>query len=195
MQEISLLAEKLSASHDRFSSMELLCKYFTTMGPLLDVTMLSHGSEWALPSGNTFCNPVFRTLEQSACGTHFQKSPYPPMLHSGCNMHRNAVCGGTLKDSGFLPLSITGSFTCHLCIHFHNTIASKSSLYNFCCTLKCKAFLVKTKLTDIHCIPDITARFLPVSFLLSAAASLTSSFSSCTAMSQVMSHFLNMVSH
>jgi hypothetical protein len=70
-----------------------------------------------------------------------------------------------LNDSGFLPLPITGSFTCHLCIHFHNTIASNSSLHNFCCTLKCKAFLVKSKFTDIHCISDTTARFLPVKFL------------------------------
>lgn len=34
-----------------------------------------------------------------------------------------------------------------------------------------------------------------LSFLLSAAASLTSSLSSCTAMSQVLSHCLNVVSH
>lgn len=57
------------------------------------------------------------------------------------------------------------SFTCDLCIHFHNTTASRSSLHNFCCTLKCKDFLVKSKLTDIHCIPDITESFQTVKFL------------------------------
>jgi len=123
--------------------------------------MLSRGFEWALPSGNAFCELWNKMLVELI----FRNLPIHPCFILVVIWAGMQFVVAPLNDSGFLPLPITGSFTCHLCIHFHNTTASKSSLHNFCCTLKCKAFLVKPKFTDIHCISDITARFLLVKFL------------------------------
>ena len=147
--------------------MELLCKCFTTAGPLLDVTMPSLGSEWALPSGNMFCNPVFRKglWKKMLVELIFRNFPIHPCFILVVIWAGMQSVVAPLNDSGFLSLPITRSFSCDLCIHFHNSIAQKSSLHNFCCTLKCKAFLVKSKLTDIHYIPDTTASFLPLKFL------------------------------
>jgi hypothetical protein len=144
MQEISWLAKKLSASHERFPSIELLRKYFTTVGPLLDVTMLSLGSEWALPIGNTFCNPIFRKglRNKMLVELIFRNLPIHKWFILVLIWAGMWFVVAALNDSGFLPLPITRSFTCNLCIHFYNTSASKSSLHNFCCTLKCKAFVV-----------------------------------------------------
>ena len=156
--------------------------------------MLSLGSEWALPSGNAFCDPVFRKglWNKMLVELIFRNLSIHPCFILVVIWAGMQFVAAPLIDSGFLPLPITGSFTCHLCIHFHNTIAPKSSLHNFCCTLKCKAFLVKPKFT-VYLI--LLQGFCLLSFLLSAAVSLTSILSPCTAMSQVLSQCLHMVSH
>lgn len=79
--------------------MELLCKYFTRVGQLLDVTMLSLGSEWALPSGNTFCNLVFRKglWNKMLVELIFRNFPIHPRFILVVITGINAVCGGTLE--------------------------------------------------------------------------------------------------